>query len=158
METPPEKGDYSLIERASLDQHTITILLVEDTEDDVFFFDRAWRKSGSLGLLHVLPNGQEALRYLGRQGKYANAALFPWPDIVFLDLKMPMVNGFEVLKWVQTQHFLKSFPIVVLSGSAHDGDIQMAKELGAADYLVKPIHTEELKHRLSELMASSVSN
>src|SRR5437764_9767231 len=98
----------------------MTILLVEDSEDDVFFFERAWRKAGRPGTLLFLSNCREAMDYLSRQPRFANINDFPWPDIVFLDLKMPMLNGFELLKWMREQNFSKPFRIVVLSGSAQE--------------------------------------
>src|SRR5436190_317609 len=129
----------------------MTILLVEDTDDDVFFFNRAWQKAGGPGRLVALPNGKDLLDYLSREGKFSDPQLFPWPDIVFLDLKMPMVSGFDVLKWVRQQNFTTPFQVVVLSGSSQEEDIHMATELGAADYLVKPIDQDDLKRRLLAL-------
>jgi len=129
----------------------MTILLVEDTDDDVFFFNRAWQKAGGPGRLLALPNGKELLDYLSREGKFSDSQSFPWPDIVFLDLKMPMVSGFDVLKWVRQQNFTTPFPLVVLSGSSEEEDIRMATDLGAADYLVKPIDQDDLKRRLIAL-------
>jgi DNA-binding response OmpR family regulator len=136
----------------------MTILLAEDTDDDVFFFDRAWRKAGAPGTLFVLPNGREVVRYLSRENKYADASAFPWPDVIFLDLKLPMLNGFEVLRWVRGQTFPKPFPILVLSGSPHENDIRTAKELGAADYLVKPIDPLDLKRRVEQISGSSAAS
>src|SRR6185436_18798181 len=106
------------LHNASRRMQEMTILLVDDTDDDVFFFDRAWQKAGRPGSLFPLPNGKELLDYLSRTPRYSDAKTFPWPDIVFLDLKIPMVSGFDVLKWVRQQAFARPFPIVVLSGSS----------------------------------------
>jgi DNA-binding response OmpR family regulator len=125
------------------------ILLVEDSEDDVFFFELALRKSGwTCDYTHVIDGGQ-AIEYLETLTKGGTA-----PDLVFLDLKLPVFNGFEVLQWIGSKNFQPAIPVVILSGSDHHADIRLARELGAIDYMVKPISAEDLKKRLGTLSAS----
>jgi len=123
------------------------ILLVEDSEDDAFFFDLALGKTEwPSERIHVTDGGQ-AVDYLETSAKDEN-----WPDIIFLDLKLPVLTGFEVLEWIKGQSFQPPLHVVILSGSDHHADIVRARELGAIDYLVKPVSHEELKKRLSDLV------
>lgn len=114
------------------------ILLIEDDENDVFLMERALKKANLAPPMHIAINGQEALDYLGGQGKYADRATFPMPQCVFLDLKLPFVHGFDVLEWIRTQPSLKDVQVFVLSSSPEERDRQKARQLGAKAYLVKP--------------------
>jgi two-component system response regulator len=124
------------------DMHKQTLLLVEDSEDDAFLFNRTFEKSGTALGIHHVPNGAEAIEFL--RGAASSNSL---PRIILLDLKMPMVNGFDVLKWMQKQTFFSQIPVVVVSGSAQQEDKDRASKLGAADYMVKPVTIADL-HRL----------
>src|SRR6267142_4902399 len=79
------------------------ILLVEDNEDDVFLMQRAMSKANLRPPLHVAVNGQDAIDYLVGTGAYADRAAYPLPHCIFLDLKLPFVDGFEVLEWLGAQ-------------------------------------------------------
>jgi CheY-like chemotaxis protein len=126
-----------------------SVLLVEDSPDDAFFFQRALRRAGvPCQVRHVL-NGLEALEVLNA-GSQDRSKL---PDAVFLDLKMPVMNGFELLEWLIQQRFPAIFPIYVLSGSNQQDDRTRAAALGASDYIVKPIGSAELASRLRSLKA-----
>jgi DNA-binding response OmpR family regulator len=114
------------------------VLLVEDSDDDAFFFQRALRQSGFGGRFAHAPDGEAAVTAL-RAGR---------PDLVFLDLKIPRLTGFEVLAWIGTQNFEPPLDIAVLSGSEHPGDVSRAMGLGASAYYVKPILVQQLKTRL----------
>jgi CheY-like chemotaxis protein len=117
---------------------TPTILLAEDDENDVFFMRRALQKAEIKFPLHVVPNGQEALDYLGGAGKFGDRDHYPLPSLVMLDLKMPFVDGFDVLAWISSQLSLKEIPVVVLTSSSEERDRQKVMELGAKAYFVKP--------------------
>ena len=119
------------------------ILLVDDCDDDRFLFIAAFQKSRILGQIIEREDGDEAIEFL-RQ-----IAQPEWPDAVFLDLKMPRRNGFDVLQWLRERPALKPLPIFVLSGSHEPSDIQRARELGAADYIVKPIKSTKIRDLLS---------
>jgi CheY-like chemotaxis protein len=114
------------------------ILLVEDDEDDVFLMERALSKAKLDSPLYVAANGQEAIDYLGGNGKYADRTTYPIPGCVFLDLKLPFRDGFEVLKWIRNQSSLATIDVFVLTSSPEDLDRQRAEQLGAKAYLIKP--------------------
>jgi CheY-like chemotaxis protein len=122
-----------------------TILLVEDSEDDAFLFKRMFDRGGTNFRLHHARNGAEAIEFL-RAASNAGAL----PRIVLLDLKLPVLNGFEVLDWVREQIFSSQAPVVVLSGSDQQQDKESALRLGAVDYIVKPMTLPELRRILEE--------
>ena len=124
-----------------------SLLLVEDSEDDAYFFRRTLQKSKLGCHLHHSMNGAEAIDFL--RGALTNSEEIP--AVMFLDLKMPVLNGFEVLAWLQTQTFASRIRVVVLSGSEHQSDRDRAAQLGAADYLVKPVTISDLEHFLRDL-------
>lgn len=119
-----------------------SVLLVEDNEDDVFFFKSAARKAGWTHELVVATHGREAIELLQRHvaGEGGAARL----SLVLLDLKMPFVSGLEVLEWVHGQPALRFLPIVVLTSSEQEADIEAAYRCGAASFLVKPSQPEAL--------------
>lgn len=119
------------------------ILLVEDDENDVFFFQRAMRKAGMTHPLQVARDGQEAINYLEGGGKFACRAEFPLPVLILLDLKLPLVMGLDVLRWIRQQPSLTPI-VVILSSSRAEADVAEAYRLGANAYLVKPSQTNEL--------------
>jgi CheY-like chemotaxis protein len=114
------------------------ILLVEDREDDVFLLRRSFSKAGITNPMQVVRNGEEAISYLIGTGKYLDRAEFPLPELILLDLKMPKLDGFEVLKWLRSQHQLARIRVVVLTCSDNIQDVNRAYALGANSFLVKP--------------------
>ena len=122
-----------------------TILLVEDNEDDIFIMQRALKQGGIMNPLQIVTDGQMALDYLGGQGSYADRARFPFPFIVFLDLKLPRMHGFEVLSWIRQQPALNTLSIVVLTSSDEPKDHDNAQQLGLTSYVVKPPTPQVLK-------------
>jgi len=124
------------------------ILLVEDNEDDVIITRRAIEKGGIRNRLYVVPDGEEALNFLRREGKYRDV---PRPGIILLDLKMPKIDGFEVLKQVKNDNDLKIIPIVILTSSGRDEDVRRAYTLGCNSYLVKPEKFEKLTETVMEI-------
>ena len=123
---------------------SVNILLVEDDPNDVMLIRKAVQKSLSGIPLAVVSNGQEAIDYLKGEVPYADRALHPLPDIVLLDLKMPLMNGFEVLRWIRLHPVLKRLPVIILTGSVHDSDARLAYEMGANSYVIKPTDFNEL--------------
>jgi len=121
-----------------------TILVADDDQNDVFFLRRAFQKSGlDHSVIHV-SDGQEAIDYLRGEADYSDRTRFPLPALLLLDLKMPKVDGFDVLNWLRGRSELKQLPVVVLSSSSREDDIQRARSLGADDYRVKPADFEQL--------------
>ena len=120
------------------------ILYVEDEPDDVFFMIRACKHAGIESLIQTVPDGHEAIRYLSGEGKYANRDRYPLPRLVLLDLHMPDLSGFDVLRWIRNTPHVASIPVLVLTSSSAERDIGKATELGANGYLVKPGSPDEL--------------
>jgi two-component system response regulator len=123
---------------------TKLILLVEDDENDVFFFQRAMNSAGMLNPIQVANDGQTAIEYLQGTGKFADRATFPLPGLILLDLKLPFVTGLDVLKWIHQQPGLEPI-VVILSSSQEERDIAAAYRLGAKAYLVKPVEPSKLQ-------------
>ena len=114
------------------------ILVVEDDPNDALLIHMALRKTLPGVLIVVVPNGIDAVEYLKGSERYADHSVYPFPDFVLLDLKMPLMNGFEVLSWIREQPNLRGVPVVILSNLDNRPDINRATHLGANSYLVKP--------------------
>jgi CheY-like chemotaxis protein len=123
-------------------EHAV-ILLVEDEEDYVVLIRHAFAQAKIPNPLHVVWNGEEAIWYLNGVGKYSNRAEYPLPDLVLLDVKMPRVNGFEVLKWIRQQPGLAALRVLMLTSSDQIRDINEAYRLGANSFMVKPFDFED---------------
>ena len=115
-----------------------TILLVEDDENDVFFFERAMKLAGMSNPLHVAQDGRQAIDYLKAVSDYADRAEFPLPSLVLLDLKLPRVRGLDVLKWIRGQPEFQTMIVIVFTSSGLASDIDKAYRLGANSYMVNP--------------------
>jgi CheY-like chemotaxis protein len=119
------------------------ILLAEDQEDDVLLIRRAFSKARIPNPLYVVGNGEEVIWYLKGEGKYANREEYPLPDLLLLDLKMPIMDGFEVVKWIRRQPCLAGLRVLVLTSSDSVRDVNLAYKLGANSFLVKPLEFED---------------
>jgi len=124
--------------------NTTPILLVEDSEDNVFLVRHAMHKAGITARLEVATSGEQAIEYLGGANRYSDWVRFPLPSIVLLDLKMPGMSGFEVLKWIREQPGLKALRVAMLTSSDMPSEIKLAHELGANIFLTKPVQLERL--------------
>src|ERR1044072_2358182 len=118
------------------------ILLAEDSENDILLTRRAFAKAHLVNPLHVVRDGVEAIAYLKGVEPYANRAEYPLPDLLLLDLKMPRKDGFEVMRWIRDQPGLRGLRIVVLTSSDRIRDVNLAYQLGANSFLVKPVNFE----------------
>ena len=121
-----------------------TILLVDDSDNDLTLMSIAFRKAGLNSPLQVVHNGEEAIAYLAGKGRFADRKQFPLPAVMLLDLNMPMKDGFEVLDWLRKQPALKRVFPIVLTSSVRPEDVERAFELGAHSYLVKPPALDDL--------------
>lgn len=121
-----------------------TILLVDDSEDDTYIFQRAWKNAGITNPLSVVGDGDQAIAYLRGADPYEDRRQHGFPLIVLLDLNMPRKNGFEFLEWVRQQPALRFLTIEVLTSSMRPKDVERALELGANSYLVKPGKLDDL--------------
>lgn len=125
------------------------ILLAEDSDDDAYFFQRALKKTCLSCSFTRAANGKLAVQFLENANRHEGDAKFP--DVLFLDLKMPVMSGFEVLEWIKSANLKFPLKVVVLSGSNDQADRLRAANLGAADYLVKPIAPDELRKQVENL-------
>jgi CheY-like chemotaxis protein len=120
------------------------ILLVEDNEDDVFLTKHALKEAGICNPVHVVETGPDAVDYLAGEGGFSDRTRHPLPGLVFLDLKLPMISGHEVLGWIRGQRHLDSMVVVVLTSSDEPSDVRRSYSLGANSYLVKPLNARQL--------------
>lgn len=114
------------------------VLYVEDEENDTIFMRRAFAKAGLEDSLKIVADGQNAIDYLAARSSFANRQDYVVPSLVLLDLHLPAVSGFQVLKWIRERPNFQSLPVVIFSSSARMEDRLRAKQLGASDYLEKP--------------------
>ena len=115
------------------------ILLIEDNRMDVELTLDAFHEAKLLNTIHVASNGQEALDYLFGHGQYADRNAFPLPNLILLDLKLPGIDGFEVLRQLKSTPILKRLPVIILTSSKEEGDRALSYDYGANSYLVKPV-------------------
>lgn len=117
----------------------VKILLVEDNLQDIEIARRAFAKGRVKNELIVVRDGQEALDYLYRQGKYKDPASAPRPGMILLDLNLPKVGGMEVLQQIKKDEALKSIPVIVLTASPREEDVVRTYNLGVNTYIQKPV-------------------
>lgn len=115
------------------------ILLVEDNENDVLLTRLAFAKAGVANPHHVVGSAEEAMAYFKGEGHYADRQQFPLPGLVLLDLSLPGISGFELMKWIRSRAELSVVHIAVLTGSAEENDAEHARQLGANSFLSKPL-------------------
>ncbi len=115
------------------------ILLVEDNRMDAELTLDAFREARLSNTIHVATDGQEALDYLFGRGDYTDRQTYPMPNLVLLDLKLPGIDGFEVLRQIKSTPILKRLPVVILTSSKEEGDRALSYDQGANSYLVKPV-------------------
>jgi CheY-like chemotaxis protein len=116
-----------------------TILLAEDREEDVILIQKAFERGKIRNPLAVVRHGEEAISYLAGIGRFSDRQRYPFPVLVLLDLKMPRVDGFDVLRWIKRQPALAAVRVVVLTSSEDIRDVNLAYQLGATSILVKPL-------------------
>ncbi len=116
------------------------ILLVEDNPDDVLITKRAFKKGKIKNKLYTVENGVEALKFLNKEGDYSDA---PVPALILLDINMPLMNGFQVLEKIKGDDKLRSIPVIMLTTSERDNDIDRAYALGCNSYIVKPVNFQK---------------
>jgi len=127
------------------------ILLVDDDHADLALFGIAVDKMDLNIWLQTLTTGQQAIDYLEAKGVYADRTLHPLPDVVVVDLKMPGVNGFELLAWRKASRVFSSIPVVILSGSKDPDEIRRGADMGADKHILKPHYFEDWKRVAREI-------
>jgi two-component system response regulator len=129
----------------------VEILFAEDSADDAMLTMRALRKSGFTNKLHHVKDGSEALDFLYCRGAYASRNIKDHPKLILLDLKMPKMSGMEVLEQIKADPNLKSIPVVILTSSKEDPDIQKCYALGANSYIAKPVESDNFFNVIKEI-------
>lgn len=122
-----------------MDNDKVEILLVEDNPNDVELTLHALKKSHLTNKIHVVRDGEEALNFFFGNTDSEGAKKIPGPKVILLDLKLPKVDGMEVLKRLKSNPITKSIPIVVLTSSNEERDILETYALGVNSYIVKPV-------------------
>jgi len=115
------------------------ILLVEDNPMDIILTLDAFKEAKLHNKINIAHDGEEALDYLFGRGNFSDRTLFPIPSLILLDLKMPGIDGFEVLKQVKNAEILKRIPVIILTSSKEEGDRALSYDIGANSYLLKPV-------------------
>jgi len=118
--------------------------MADDSAEDRFFVQRALEKSGVGRSFQGVCDGQEAICYLAGEPPFADRTKFAFPNLLLLDLKMPRLNGFEVLEWIRAHPECKVIPTIIFSSSAFESDVHRAYVLGANAYMVKPASSASL--------------
>lgn len=127
------------------------VLLVEDNLNDVELTLRALKKNNFANTIRVISDGEEALDYFFATGKYSDRDINLTPKLVILDLKLPKVDGLEILRRVKSDDRTKSIPIVILTSSKEERDIVEGYKLGANSFIVKPVDFEKFIAMVKEL-------
>jgi CheY-like chemotaxis protein len=130
------------------DNAAIHVLLVEDDPGDVLMTQEALASAKVLHSLHVVNDGESAVAFLRREGEHAGA---PRPDLVFLDLNLPRMDGREVLALVKADESLRSIPVVVLTTSSAEEDVLRSYDLHANAYVTKPVDFEAFMHVVRQI-------
>ena len=134
-----------------MNNQAVEILLVEDSPYDAELAITALQKKHLANSIHHAEDGEEALDFIFARGKYSDRKIENGPKIILLDLKMPKVNGIEVLRQVKSDERTKKIPVVVLTSSKEDPDITTCYELGVNSYIVKPVDFENFLKSVEEL-------
>ena len=133
------------------DIHAVNVLLVEDNPQDAELTIRALKKHHLANQLFHVEDGAEALDFLLGRGKYEGLETDHPPKVVLLDLKLPKVNGLEVLRTMKSNERTRAIPVVVVTSSAEDPDMKTAYDLGANSYVVKPVQFEAFIEAMSKV-------
>mgnify|MGYP001263561979 CR=1 FL=1 len=120
------------------------ILVVEDNDDDLFFLMRAFKSAGIEDRVFRVEDGGKAIAYLDGQGEFKERDKYPLPELVLLDLKLPIYSGHEVMAWIQSQPKFRDLPVFILTSSNEALDRNRSKQLGVTGYFVKPLSAEQL--------------
>lgn len=129
----------------------IEILLVEDNPNDVELTLRALKKNNLTNRVHVVKDGAEALEYIFANGAYAHRKIEDHPRVILLDLKLPKVDGLQVLRQIKSDERTKVIPVVVLTSSKKERDLVESYKLGANSYITKPVDFDSFVKAVAEL-------
>jgi CheY-like chemotaxis protein len=125
------------------------VLLAEDNPNDVLLVRRAFQENKAPNPVHAVGNGEEAIQYLAGDGPFADRSAYPFPALFLLDLKMPVKDGLEVLRWLhQHPEIPRKLPVVVLSSAELPTETQMAYAMDIQACIVKPLSYSELREKI----------
>jgi CheY-like chemotaxis protein len=131
--------------------YEVEILLVEDNPNDIELTLRALKKRNLANKVHVVKDGAEALEFIFGTGTYAEHNINHIPKVILLDLKLPKVDGLEVLRKVKSDERTKIIPVVVLTSSKEESDLVESYKLGANSYITKPVDFDKFAQTVSEM-------
>lgn len=134
-----------------MNQNEVEILLVEDNPNDVELTLRALKKHNLANKVYVVKDGAEALEFIFGTGAYAERDINYNPKVILLDLKLPKVDGLEVLRRIKSDERTKVIPVVVLTSSKEERDLVESYKLGANSYITKPVDFDKFVEPVSEL-------
>lgn len=134
-----------------LEEKIVEILLIEDNPNDAEMTIRALHQNRITNSLVHVKDGAEGLDFIFATGIYSNRNIDNQPKVILLDLKMPKVDGIEVLRAVKSNERTKTIPVVVLTSSKEDPDVRACYELGANSYIVKPVDHENFHNAITDL-------
>jgi CheY-like chemotaxis protein len=133
------------------DANIVEILIVEDNQQDLDLAQRALRKAKLTNHIHVVRDGAEALEFLFCEGSYSKRKIENGPKVILLDLKLPKVDGLEVLKRIKADPRTQTIPVVVLTSSKEQSDVVESYHLGVNSYIVKPVNFEQFSEAVQKL-------
>ena len=132
-------------------EYAVEILLVEDNPEDVELTLRALKKHNLANNVFVVKDGEEALEYIFANGQYNERNIMEHPKVILLDLKLPKVDGLEVLRQIKSDELTKTIPVVVLTSSREEKDIMESYKLGVNSYITKPVDFDKFLDCVTEL-------
>jgi len=133
------------------DANGVDVLMVEDSEEDLQLALRSFRKANFLSRVQVVRDGAEALDFIYCQGPYAGRRIEDTPRVILLDLKLPKVDGLEVLQRIKSDPRTRLIPVVVLTSSKEHRDVLASYKMGANSYIVKPVAFDGFARAMQEL-------
>lgn len=130
---------------------SVEILLVEDNAQDLELAQRALRKANLTNLIQVARDGAQALEFLFGEGAHAGRKIQDTPKVILLDLKLPKIDGLQVLRRIKSDPRTKAIPVVVLTSSQEQNDVVESYQLGVNSYIVKPVNFERFAEAVKQL-------
>lgn len=127
------------------------ILIVEDEEAHAQLMQRAIRKSGNANHIDIVSDGEQALDYLFNRGKYEDKNTYSCPGLILLDIKLPGIDGFQVLKQIKEHPVLRNIPVIILTTSQREEDVARAYGHYANSYLTKPVGFKKFEEKIGQL-------
>ena len=134
-----------------MDCKPLDILLVEDEVAHAELTKRAIRKAGNANRVHIVTDGEEAFDYLYNRGKYEDKVKYSLPGLILLDIKLPGIDGVEVLKKIKEDPTLKRIPVIMLTTSEREEDIARSYNHYANSYLTKPVGFKEFEKKIMQI-------